>query len=439
MKRVEKKVSLPLPKEHFFLWADEDPTALILDSNQYPGQSEAFDFMVAKGVEKVLTLNETSNAFAKLEDFKDKAGDWIFGYFSYDLKNEIESLTSNSKDYLHFPELLFFQPKKILFVKEDAVTFSYIPHCAKEIEKDIVQLKKTIYHREETQPVVLHSRTFEDKYLKNCREIIEKIHKGDIYETNYCIEFYNEKAEINHPLELFIRLNHKTQSPFASFFKHESFRILSTSPERFIKKQGETLISQPVKGTQKRGGSLQKDHQLMADLRNSVKEQAENTMIVDLVRNDFSKIAQKNTVKVSEYCKIYCFKTIHHIVSTVECQIKKGLKTTDIIKAAFPMGSMTGAPKINAMKFIEQFEDQKRGAYSGALGYISPTGDFDFSVMIRTLLYHTQKKYVSLIVGSAITALSSPENEYRECLIKAAAICQTLNGVKNAKDEEISA
>ena len=201
---------------------------------------------------------------------------------------------------------------------------------------------------------------------------------------------------------------------------------LSASPERYISKNGNEVISQPIKGTAKRLSDEMEDEKLRLHLENDQKERSENIMITDLVRNDLSKFANKGSVKVDELCNIYSFKQVHQLISTVTCQVDKSLSPVYMIRETFPMGSMTGAPKISAMNIIEELEDSKRGLYSGAVGYFNPRGDFDFNVVIRSILYNTLNNYVSFSVGSAITAKSIPENEYEECLIKAKAMREAL-------------
>ena len=203
---------------------------------------------------------------------------------------------------------------------------------------------------------------------------------------------------------------------------------MSATPERYIKKDGCKVISQPIKGTEKRSDNKKEDQQLALELSNDEKERSENIMIVDLVRNDLSRTAKKGSVKVKELCKIYTFDQVHQMISTVESKVKKSTNPIDIIETTFPMGSMTGAPKISAMQIIEELEETKRGLYSGAVGYISPKGNFDFNVVIRSILYNETKQYVSYSVGGAITAKSNPLKEYEECLVKAKAMRQVLEG-----------
>jgi para-aminobenzoate synthetase component 1 len=242
---------------------------------------------------------------------------------------------------------------------------------------------------------------------------------------NFCQEFFVENLEIN-PLETYSKLIEISPTPFSVFYKNENKYLISASPERFLKKIGTKIISQPIKGTIKRGENAEIDLQLRTQLECDEKERSENIMIVDLVRNDLSKTAKQASVKVEELCGIYSFKQVHQMISTISSEIDQETHFVDVIKSMFPMGSMTGAPKIEAMKLIEKFEKTKRGLYSGAVGYINPQGDFDFNVVIRSILYNLDKKYLSFSVGSAITAKSIAESEYDECLLKTEAIKKVL-------------
>jgi para-aminobenzoate synthetase component 1 len=202
---------------------------------------------------------------------------------------------------------------------------------------------------------------------------------------------------------------------------------MSGSPERFLKREGDRLMSQPIKGTVRRGRSAEEDNALIDTLQSSEKERAENVMIVDLVRNDLSRIAQKATVEVTELCGIHSFQTVHQMVSTIECRLDKDKGLSDILRATFPMGSMTGAPKISAMKHIDRIEPEGRGSYSGSIGYITPTGDFDFNVLIRSLFHNSKTESLVANVGGAITSLSDAHQEYEECMLKAEAILKAVS------------
>ena len=256
--------------------------------------------------------------------------------------------------------------------------------------------------------------------------MLEHIHKGTIYEANFCMEFYAENAKIN-PLEIYKKLNLISEPPFAVYFKNNSNFLLSASPERYLKKENLKIISQPIKGTSKRSFDLEEDEILKIELENNPKERSENIMIVDLVRNDLSRTAIKSSVNVEELCKIYTFKQVHQMISTIVSEVENTSSPVSILQTTFPMGSMTGAPKIAAMQIIEDLEETKRGLYSGTVGYFTPNGDFDFNVVIRSILYNSDNQYLSFSVGSAITSLSIPEMEYEECLLKAKALFEVLN------------
>ncbi len=240
------------------------------------------------------------------------------------------------------------------------------------------------------------------------------------------MEFYAENAVIN-PLEKFLKLNEISKAPQAVFFKNNTQFLLSASPERYIKKEGDLLISQPIKGTAKRFIDPIEDEKSKKLLASDPKERAENIMVTDLVRNDMSRTAQKGSVKVEELCCIYSFKQVHQMISTITSKLDIQYASIDVIKTTFPMGSMTGTPKVSVLKIIEEVEETKRGLYSGAVGYFTPNGDFDFNVVIRSILYNQENKYASFSVGSAITSLSIPENEYEECLLKAKAMREVLS------------
>jgi len=418
-------------KKQLLLWAQQFEIAVWLDSNNYDQKYSDFDAVLAvDAISKIETSYE--NAFSQLKKYQSEVNDFIFGYLSYDLKNDIENLTSSNFDGLHFPDLFFFQPKKLVIIKGNTIEIKYISAFEQEIETDLENINQL---QTVLNPVAVHRdikiklRIHKDDYYKKLNTLLNHIHRGDIYEANFCQEFYSENSEIN-PVEVYQNLNDISKPPFATFLKFNNNYLLSASPERYLKKGGEHLISQPIKGTEKRATTKAADEKLILALEQNQKERAENIMIVDLVRNDFSRFAVKGSVKVDELCKVYTFKQVHHLISTVSCSVKNDLHPVDLIKNTFPMGSMTGAPKISAMKIMEELEETKRGLYSGAVGYFTPNGDFDFNVIIRSILYNATKKYISYSVGGAITAKSIPEKEYEECLLKAKAMKHVLLNAK---------
>lgn len=412
-------------KEQLLHWAQQFREVAFLDSNNYPQAYSSYDCLLAVDA---FTLLQTDydNAFEDLKQYQQTTKDWLFGYLSYDLKNDSERLQSNNFDGLDFPDLFFFQPKKIFLLKGNQLETRYLHLCDDELQEDYQDIT-TIVPQQSTasESVVVHARIDQKKYIEQVQKMQEYIHKGDIYEANFCMEFYAENATIQ-PLEKFQKLNAISQPPFAVFLKNNQQYLLSATPERYLRKEGEDLISQPIKGTAKRYEDPVADEKAKEDLASNPKERAENIMITDLVRNDLSRTAQKGSVQVEELCGIYSFMQVHQMISTITSKMDEKYSVIDVLRLTFPMGSMTGAPKISAMKIIEELEATKRGLYSGAVGYFTPEGDFDFNVVIRSILYNQKKQYLSFSVGSAITALSVPEQEYEECLLKAKAMKSVL-------------
>ena len=411
-------------KSNLLEWAQQFKTAVWLDSNNYQQKHSNFDAVLA--VDSFSEIKSTFlNAFDKLKTYQTNTNDYIFGYLGYDLKNDVEKLESNNFDGLHFPDLYFFQPKKIFFIKENTVEVKYLNEFSSEIESDFKNINAAKSQKLKTNSnIKIKLRIHKDEYFQKIDSVLKHIHRGDIYEASFCQEFYSENSTIN-PVKIYQNLNEISKPPFATFLKLNDKYLLSASPERYLKKDGDTVISQPIKGTEKRANSKKEDLKLISALEQNPKERAENIMIVDLVRNDLSRSAVKGSVKVDELCKVYTFEQVHQLISTISCKVKPNINPI-VIKDTFPMGSMTGAPKISAMKIIEELEETKRGLYSGAVGYFTPVGDFDFNVIIRSILYNASKKYISYSVGGAITSKSIPENEYEECLLKAKAMRQVL-------------
>ena len=413
-------------KNRLLIWSQQFDDVVWLDSNHNKGKYGSYDAILA--VDALTSIQtDYSNGFEKLKEYQSNVKDWIFGYLTYDLKNDLEWLQSNNHDGLQFPDLYFFQPKKLFFIKGNTVKIKYLNAVHDVLEEDLLAIEKSNVHyvKQESNPVKIKLRIHKDEYFKKLDLMLAHIFRGDIYEANFCQEFYAEDALIN-PLETYTKLNAISKTPFATFLKLNDKYLLSASPERYIKKKGKKIISQPIKGTAKRSANHNEDQALKYELKHDDKERSENIMIVDLVRNDLSKTAKKGSVKVKSLCKVHTFKQVHQMISTVVSKIKKGVHPVDVIQTTFPMGSMTGAPKISAMKIIEDLEETKRGLYSGAVGYFSPKGNFDFNVVIRSILYNATKKYLSYSVGGAITAKSDPLKEYEECLLKAKAMRDVL-------------
>ena len=411
-------------------WGQQSNEIVWLDSNGHNGRYNEFDALLAvDGLTSIVT--DSKNAFTNLREYREDIGDWIFGYLTYDLKNDIEPLSSANFDGLAFPDLYFFQPKKIIRIIGNTVDFLYLNMVAGEIQSDFKEISGMTLSKGNgigsTDDIKIKLRTFKDDYFRRVNELMVHIQRGDIYEANFCQEFYAEDTEID-AFETYHKLNSISKAPFASFLRIQDKYLLSASPERYLKKTGNQIISQPIKGTAKRSDDPIMDEAFKSALQTDLKERSENIMIVDLVRNDLSKSALKGSVKVEELCKIYTFEQVHQMISTVVARVADDKNSVDIIRESFPMGSMTGAPKISAMLIIEELEAFKRGLYSGAIGYFTPNDDFDFNVVIRSILYNSTEKYISFAVGSAITAKSVAEKEYEECLLKAKAMRKVLGG-----------
>jgi para-aminobenzoate synthetase component I len=311
-------------------------------------------------------------------------------------------------------------------LKGNQLEIQYLNMCDDEVEDDFLEIvNQCSVFSVQFSEIEIKQRIPKQNYVEKVSKLLEHIHQGDLYEANFCMEFFAENVTIN-PLEKFLKLNEISQAPFSVFLKYNKQFLLSASPERYLKKEGQTLISQPIKGTSKRFSDAIEDEKSKNILANDPKERSENIMITDLVRNDLSKTAQKSSVEVKELCGIYSFLQVHQMISTVTSKMDSKYAPVDALSTTFPMGSMTGAPKYAAMKIIEELEETKRGLYSGAVGYFTPNGDFDFNVVIRSILYNEENKYVSFSVGSAITSLSIPEKEYEECLLKAKAMYNVL-------------
>ncbi|MFV5702985.1 anthranilate synthase component I family protein [Flavobacterium sp. XS2P12] len=413
-------------KKQLLFWSQQFREVIFMDSNDYPQDYSSYDCILA--VDAFTSIKtDYHNAFEDLKQYQQITKDWLFGYLSYDLKNDIEDLQSNNFDGLNFPDLFFFQPKKLFLLKGNELEIQYLNMCDDEVEGDFEEIN-TPYSDFSIQglQIKIEQRISRESYLEKAAKIVEHIHQGDIYEANFCMEFFAENAIID-PIEKFIKLNEISQPPFAVFFKNNKHFLLSATPERYLKKEGKLIISQPIKGTSKRFSEPIEDEKSRMQLAIDPKERAENIMITDLVRNDLSRTAQKGTVEVTELCGIYSFMQVHQMISTVTSKLDSKYSVVDVLKTTFPMGSMTGAPKISVMKIIEEQEETKRGLYSGAVGYFTPNGDFDFNVVIRSILYNQEKQYVSFSVGSAITAQSITEKEYEECLLKAKAMRDVLS------------
>ncbi len=407
-------------------WASQFNIFCFLDNQQYATDENAFECLLGVGVKQDIILRQ-GNAFETLKKFHEKYPGWLFGHLSYDLKNEIEISASSNPDNIEFPDGYFFVPETVIQLSKHQVSIITTGNAKAlfdEINNNAEKPNKSI----STFPIAFQTRFSQDEYIETIKSLQEHIHAGDCYEINFCQEFFAENACID-PFVVFDKLCKLSSNPFAALYKLKDKYCICASPERFLKKQGNKLLSQPIKGTSPRDlVNPANDNLLKNQLYHSSKERSENVMVVDLVRNDLSKICINGSVKVEELFGIYSFPQVHQMISTISGEMSPALHWADAIKACFPMGSMTGAPKKKVMELIEIYEKSKRGLFSGALGYIKPSRDeylqpdFDFNVVIRSLLYNDTARLLSYQTGSGITFYSDPKLEYEECQWKGAAI-----------------
>jgi para-aminobenzoate synthetase component 1 len=412
-------------------WAEKFNVVCLLDSNNYNSNKYyTQDWVLAidtlDSVE-VNTNQSSKKSFDALKNFHHTNATDIFGFLNYDLKNEIENLSSNNSDDIQFPLLYFFKPRYIFSLKGNRLTLNRNYPETFEILESINSVfisSNNIENNSESNHGLV-SATSKEEYLKNVTSIKQQIVEGDFYELNYCCEF-SKKGTLTNTVSLFHKLNEKLKAPFSTYFKLHDKYLLCASPERFLKKEGRKLISQPIKGTIKKVDSKIENELLKKQLQSDEKEQAENVMIVDLVRNDLARSSVSGTVRVEELFGVYEFETVNHMISTVTSEIRDDIHFVDAIKNTFPMGSMTGAPKVIVMETIERYEKTKRGIFSGSVGYITASGDFDFNVVIRSIMYNSTTNSISVQAGGAITYDSVPEKEYEELLLKAEGMFSVL-------------
>jgi para-aminobenzoate synthetase component 1 len=433
VKRITASFSVQQPidvlKQQMLSWANRFNICSFLDNHQYHSipstRDQTVECLVAAGA--VQSFSAEKNILPQLQDFCSRQTDWLFGHINYDLKNEIENLHSAHPDHIGFPTIFFFQPEIVLSLKETELTISSLTDNPATIFEQITnQRQQTTDDRPQT--ITIQPRISKEEYLAILRKLLQHIQRGDCYEINFCQEFFAAGVQLD-PVNVYAQLTTISPNPFSCFYKLDDRYLLCASPERYLQKKSNTLTSQPIKGTFKRDvQNAAADEQLKQQLQQSEKDRSENVMVVDLVRNDLSRICKEGSVKVDELFGVYSFPQVHQMISTITGELKDGAEFADILAATFPMGSMTGAPKRRVMQLIEEYEKTKRGIYSGAVGYISPGKDFDFNVVIRSILYNAANQYLSYLVGGGITFYSNPEKEYEECLLKAEAIKQVLGG-----------
>ena len=399
-------------------WANRFGIFCFLDNHHYQTNYHSIECVLAVGRKNSFTASAGS-ALNDLRDFLNEKQRNLFGHLCYDLKNEIESLTSSRKDRIGFPDIFFFEPEMIIRLSEKEMEI--------ESDDDATRIFEAIMNSDheislQRRSVDIQQRVSKKEYIETIEQLKKHILRGDCYEINYCMEFFGEGAVVD-PLSVYQKLSKASPNPFSALYKLEDKWLICASPERFLKKTGTTILSQPIKGTSSRFlKDDRKDKKSKEELYASEKDRSENVMVVDLVRNDLARVCKEGTVKVDELFGIYSFPQVHQMISTVSGELKDEISFSEIIRSTFPMGSMTGAPKKRVMELIDQYERSGRGIFSGAVGYITPEGDFDFNVVIRSIMYNSPEKYLSFMAGSGITFYSDAEKEYEECLLKAEAM-----------------
>ena len=427
------RVTITFPVENISVekllnWAKRYDVFTLLNSNSHSNNQtdnySNFDVLLAVDPVEIFMYEDLFHALKFISD----SNDWYILHLSYDLKNKIETLSSTNPDKINFPEFIIYRPAVVFEIREKKLFVHYIQekYSPEEINLFIEQIKvQEPDQSTKGTEIRIDQRLSRDEYISEINEIKKHIQRGDIYEMNYCQEFYSEHATID-PFQTYLDLNEISPMPFSVFSKYNEHFLMCASPERYLAKRGQKIISQPIKGTARRDSNPEEDKLIAERLFHDEKERSENVMIVDLVRNDLGRIAERGSVRVDELCAIYSFPRIHQMISTVSSQLKKNVRFTDILKATFPMGSMTGAPKIRAMQIIDEQELFRRGIYSGSVGYIDPNGDFDFNVVIRSIIADEQRNEIYFPAGSAITVHCDPKAEFNECLLKARGMQDAL-------------
>lgn len=407
-----------LTKQRMLNWSKQFSILLFLDSNGNRNKYSRYDCLLGVGMYNTKPLSSLED----LHQFHTTNKDWLLGHINYDFKNNLEPrLSSRHEAVVGFPDFFFFQPLVVCYIP--AGTNELI---IESLFADPRQVYNEIINSPAEIPVYIPEtkfvrRTDKQVYLDTVDKLRQHIKVGDCYEINYCTEGYAQDVEIE-PVAVFNALNKLSRAPFAAYYRNNHRYMVCASPERYIRKEGDTILSQPIKGTARRGQDEATDAAIKSELFNSIKDRAENVMITDLVRNDLARSCATGSIHVDELFGIYTFPQVHQMISTISGQLGQGRPFTDALRYSFPMGSMTGAPKIKVMELIDQYEDTRRELFSGTVGYITPGADFDFNVIIRSLFYNSELRRLSYQSGGAITYDSIPESEWEEMRLKAWAL-----------------
>lgn len=401
-------------------WLKAYSTFTYLDNNVYRNAPNRFELLAGAGLQTSVGLTEIDGVQA----------DWLFGHLDYEYKNALyPRLSSRHPILAGFPAAGFYVPEVVVSIAFDTYTLQ----VAVLTEKPALILDAILaveVPESLTAPVSVDETTWtsdfdKEHYIEAVQALQQHITDGDCYEINLC-NGHKVKVLSIQPYELFDTLNGQNPAPFAAFCRYDDHFLCSTSPERYLYREQQTVLSQPIKGTAAKSGDLGEDERQRSALYNSIKERAENVMITDLVRNDLAILCEAGSIEVPELFGVYTFSSLHHLISTISGRLNAGVLLHEMLTIPFPMGSMTGAPKYIVMQLIERYEQSRRGIFSGAVGYITPEKNFDFNVVIRSLVYDGKQAALSLHTGGAITIDSNAEAEWAEASLKALRLRQVM-------------
>ena len=432
MKRLQESTRFRLSDPELFkkkalVWAGGFPELMLLNSNDHfhSDPYHAEEWLLAAGALSFVRAERAEGAIEALDEYLQTTDERFFGFLNYNLKEAVGGGTYKQDAYISFPYLYFFEPRYLLrFIEGELEINRNYPESAAIYDL----IMQTVLPPEKSRTTNFTATESKEKYLRKVELIREKILEGDFYELNYCLEFRAEVDAEESPLELYCSLNEKSPNPFSVLFRSGDLWLLCASPERFLARRNGLLVAQPIKGTAAKSGDQLLDRQRALELQNNPKERAENAMIVDLMRNDLARVCETGSVEVRELFGVYVMPSVIQMISTISGRQKPETGIQEILKSAFPMGSMTGAPKIEVMRQTDDLETFNRGIYSGAAGYLSREGDFDLNVIIRSIQVDKAKGRISFQAGGAITLDSEPESEYAEIMLKIKPMLEVLGG-----------
>ncbi|MEY3444605.1 MAG: hypothetical protein RLZZ519_2886 [Bacteroidota bacterium] len=408
-----------LVRRHLLHWAALQPYCVWLEScNTEVDRYGHYEWILG------VTRSSQPQLYSSLADLEtalvQEKDAWRFGFLGYELKAEIEPrLQTALPSSVNFPKMGLFKADLVVTKLRGSKEITFECGWSEDLLDTILKVQPA--KAGVTGFSGFTSNFTESEYCATVSELRNHIREGDVYEINLA-QCFSAKAEIASPVALYESLIAASPVPFAGYCKWENLHLICASPERFLRLHQHQLITEPIKGTASRGNSPEQDAQMAFHLRNSIKEQAENVMIVDLSRNDLHRSCEVGSVEVPHLFEVQTFPQVHHLVSTITGRKRLDVSAVQAIRNTFPPGSMTGAPKVRACERIAQYERLSRGVYSGSLGYFAKNGDFDWNVVIRSLVYDAANGQMSYHVGGAITWDSDPAAEYAETLLKAKAI-----------------